>query len=113
MGKWFKRGAIAAGVLVVLIAGAVFAGLQLADRKMARKVDVKVQAVALPTDEASLLRGKYLFASRGCVDCHGATGAGRVFVDNGSDMRIKGPNITAGSGGVVAAYRPEDWVRAI
>jgi mono/diheme cytochrome c family protein len=113
MGKWFKRGAIAAGVLVVLIAGAVFAGLQLADRKMARRVDVKVQAVALPTDEASLLRGKYLFASRGCVDCHGATGAGRVFVDNGSDMRIKGPNITAGSGGVVAAYRPEDWVRAI
>jgi mono/diheme cytochrome c family protein len=113
MGKWLKRGAIAAGVLVVLLAAAVFAGLQLADRRMARHVEVPVRPVALATDAGALERGKYLFASRGCVDCHGANGAGRVFVDNGSDLRIKGPNITAGSGGVVAGYRPEDWVRAI
>ena len=113
MGRWLKRGAIAAGVLVVLAAAAVFAGLQLAERKMARQVPVAVRAVALPTDDATLLRGKYLFASRGCVDCHGANGAGQVFADNGSDLRIKGPNITTGSGGVVAAYRPEDWVRTI
>jgi mono/diheme cytochrome c family protein len=113
MRRWLKRGAIAAGALVVLAAAAVFAGLQLAERRMARQVAVTVQPVALPGDEASLQRGKYLFASRGCVDCHGANGAGRVFADNGSDLRIKGPNITTGSGGVVAAYRQDDWVRAI
>ena len=107
MGRWLKRGALAAGVLVVLGAIAVFAGLQLADRRMARQVAVQVQPVALPTDDASLQRGKYLFSSRGCVDCHGATGIGRVFADNGGDLRIKGPNITTGKGGVVAGYRAD------
>lgn len=113
MGKWIKRGALALGALVLLAGAAIFAGLQLADRRMARQVAVQVQPVALRTDAATLDRGRYLYASRGCVDCHGANGGGRVFVDNGSDLRIKGPNITTGSGGVVAAYQPVDWVRAI
>lgn len=113
MGKWLKRGAVALAVLAGVLAVAVFGGLEMAQRKMAREVRVDVQPVALRSDAGALERGKYLFSSRGCVDCHGANGAGRVFVDNGSDLRIKGPNITRAAGGVVAAYRPEDWVRAI
>src|SRR5678815_1383495 len=113
MGKWIKWGALALGVLLVLAAAGVATGLQLAERKMARKVDVTVQPVALGSDTAALQRGKYLFSSRGCADCHGANGTGKVFVDNGKDLRIKGPNITTGSGGVVAAYQPADWVRTI
>ena len=113
MGKWIKRGALALGVLLVLAAAGVATGLQLAERKMARKVAVDVQPVALGSDTAALQRGKYLFSSRGCADCHGANGTGKVFVDNGKDLRIKGPNITTGSGGVVAAYQPADWVRTI
>ena len=113
MGKWIKRGAIALGVLLVLAAAGVATGLQLAERKMARKVTVNVQPVALGSDAAALQRGKYLFSSRGCMDCHGANGAGKVFVDNGKDLRIKGPNITTGAGGVVAGYQPVDWVRTI
>ena len=113
MGKWVKRAALALGVLLVLAAAAVAIGLQLAQRKMARQVAVNVLPVALPTEPAALERGKYLYASRGCTDCHGANGTGRVFVDNGKDLRIKGPNITTGAGGVVAAYQPTDWVRSI
>lgn len=113
MGKWMKRGALALGVLVLLAAAGVFAGLQLADRRMARQVALQVQPVALRNDAATLERGRYLYTSRGCVDCHGANGGGRVFADNGSDLRIKGPNITTGSGGVVASYQTADWVRAI
>lgn len=105
--KWLGIGVLALGLLLVL---AVFAGLQLADSKIRRKVEVTPAPVALRTDAAGLERGRYLYASRGCVDCHGANGAGRVLVDNG-DVRIKGPNITGGPGGVVAAYRPEDWVQ--
>jgi len=75
-------------------------------------VDIKVQPVPGATGDQALARGKYLYASRGCVDCHGANGAGRTFVDDGS-LRIAGPNITTGPGGVVAAYQPVDWVRAI
>jgi mono/diheme cytochrome c family protein len=114
MRTWLKRGAIALLALVVLAGGAVFAGLQLADSKMKRKVDVAVQPVALRTDAQALERGKYLFSSRGCVDCHGANGAGRLFVDDvKSGVRIKGPNISPGPGSVVAQYQAADWVRAI
>jgi mono/diheme cytochrome c family protein len=110
MKKWIKWTAAGAGTLVVLAAGAGVVGYQLAERKMARKVDVAVKPVAYASDAQALERGKYLFESRGCVDCHGANGAGRIFVDNGS-LRIAGPNISPA--GVTAAYKPEDWVRTI
>lgn len=113
MKKWFKRAAAALIALTLLAGAAVFAGLQLADSKMQRKVDVAVQPVAQRSDAHSLERGKYLFASRGCVDCHGANGAGKVFVDDGKSLRIKGPNISPGPGSVVSQYQPHDWVRAI
>ncbi len=101
MRKWMRRAAIAAGVLVLGIAGVVAAGLHLADRKASRVVEVKVAPVPLRSDAQAVERGRYLYASRGCVDCHGAGGGGRVFVDDGS-LRIAGPNITSGPGGVVA-----------
>lgn len=113
MGKWFKRAGIVAAALVLLAGALVAAGLQLAQRRMARHVAVEVAQVPLRTDAAGLERGRYLYLSRGCTDCHGANGAGRVFVDDGSALRIKGPNITAGPGGVVGDYRTQDWVRAI
>ena len=113
MGTWLRRAAIALGLLVLLAAAAVAAGVQLADRKMRRTVDVQVQPVAWREDAQSLERGRYLFQSRGCTDCHGSNGAGHVFADDGKGLRIKGANITRGPGGMVAAYQPQDWVRAI
>ena len=114
MKKWFKWAAVALVALAVLAGGAVFAGLRLADGKMQRKVEVAVQPVALRSDAQALERGKYLFSSRGCVDCHGANGAGKLFVDDPkSGVRIKGPNISPGPGSLVAQYQPADWVRAI
>jgi cytochrome c553 len=113
MKTWLKRIGALLAALLVLAAGAVFAGLQLADGKMKRKVDVAVQPLAARDDAQSLERGKYLFSSRGCVDCHGANGAGKLFVDDGKGLRIKGPNISPGKGSVTAQYQPQDWVRAI
>ena len=113
MNKWIRRGAIGVTTMAVLAAGAVFAGLQMADRRMHRTVEVKVQPVALRTDAASIERGKYLYGSRGCADCHGANGGGHTFVDTPDGLKIKGPNISPGPGNVVASYQPVDWVRAI
>ncbi|MBK0394214.1 c-type cytochrome [Ramlibacter algicola] len=112
MRKWAKRAGIALGVMVLLAAAAAVVGVQLADHRMQRVVDVRVQAVAYRADAQAVERGRYLYQSRGCVDCHGANGAGRVFVDDGA-LRIKGPNISPGPGNVVAAYQPVDWVRTI
>jgi mono/diheme cytochrome c family protein len=111
MKRWIKWTAGVVGAVVLLGAGAAAVGWQMADRKMARKVEVAVKPLPYVSDAQSLERGKYLFESRGCVDCHGANGGGRVFVDDGKSLKIAGPNIT--SGGTTTAYKPEDWVRAI
>jgi len=111
--RWMRVLARSLGALAALAALAVGAGLYLAERKMQRKVEVPVQPVAMRSDGAALERGRYLYASRGCVDCHGADGAGRLFLDDGNGLRIAGPNITSGPGGVVAGYHPVDWVRSI
>jgi len=113
MKKWWKRLALGLGILVVLAVAAVAAGLQLAESRMARKVEVNVRPVAYTTDAASLERGRYLFVSRGCVGCHGANGGGRSFVEDGNGLHIRGANISPAPGSAVAGYKPEDWVRAI
>jgi mono/diheme cytochrome c family protein len=106
--KWFLW---IVALLTLLLVGAVLIGLQMGERKRMRVITVQVAPVAYVTDAAALERGRYLFESRGCAECHGANGAGREFVNDGKGTRIAGPNITPT--GVVAKYTPEDWVRTI
>ena len=113
MRNWLKIGSIAALGLITLGASVVAAGLVLAERKPDRRDAVSVDPLVYTIDASSLERGRYLFASRGCVDCHGADGLGRMFVDDGAGTRLRGPNITAGRGSVVVNYQGEAWVRAI
>jgi mono/diheme cytochrome c family protein len=102
----------AAGLLAVL--GLLAVGvIVLSQRKYERTVDIKVAPVAYVDTPDAVARGKYLFESRGCAECHGSDGAGRVFIDDGASMRARSPNITRGAGGVVGKYTEVDWVRAI
>lgn len=112
MKSWIRRGLIGLALLAALAGLAVFAGAQLGARRAERHVDVPVQPLALRSDAAAIERGRYLYASRGCADCHGASGAGQVFVDSGG-VKLAGSNISPGSGSVVARYQPADWVRTI
>lgn len=112
MNKWLKWSVIGVVGIVVLGVATLEFGAYLGDRKTQRHIDVAVVAVAVPTDAASVERGHYLFTTRGCADCHGASGAGRAFIDKG-DMYVKAPNISPGAGNVVSGYRGEDWVRTI
>lgn len=107
--RWTLVGAVG---LVLAAAAAVATGLTLAESKRTRKVEVAVLPVALPTDAAALERGRYLYQTRGCIDCHGTDGAGRTVVDQ-DGLKIVGPHIGNGEGSVTAAYRTEDWVRAV
>ena len=102
--KWTAGGALLLGVVVVATATS---GLYLAEQKRNRYIDIKPRPVAYTTDAQTIERGRYLYASRGCTDCHGAQGTGREFVNDGKGTRIVGPNITPA--GVVARYQPEDW----
>ncbi len=104
-------------VLIALLSIVVFAALAIGyamfqtDRKLNRKIDINVVPVAYVSTPDALAQGKYLFDSRGCGECHGARGEGRVMIDDPQGFFIRTPNIT--SGGVTAAYTERDWVRAI
>jgi len=107
------RALIALAAVASLAGAALFAGSLLAERKMQRQVEVSVSGVALRDDAPARERGRYIYAFRGCVDCHGADGAGRMFIDDGHGMRVAGPNISPGPGSVVANYGAQDWERSI
>ncbi len=113
MNPWIRRSLLTAAGLAAFAACGLALGAWLGERKLQRHVDVSVAAVALPTDAASLERGRYLYASRGCAECHGASGAGHAVIDDGHGFLVKAPDITSGRGGVVAGYTPADWVRTI
>jgi mono/diheme cytochrome c family protein len=113
MNKWLKRSLVAIAALFVLGAAGLALGSYLGDRKAQRRVEVSVAAVTIPADAANLERGRYLFSSRGCAECHGANGGGREFINDGKSMVVKSPNISTGPGSVVVNYSAVDWVRTI
>ena len=104
MKTWIKRTLIGTVALVGVAAVAVFGMATLGDRKLERKIEVDVAAVPLVGDPASLERGGYLYRSRGCGDCHGLDGAGKVVVEDGG-MLIRAPNLTGGPGGVTGGVQ--------
>ena len=97
--------------LVVLIGLALGYGVFRAEQKLNRKVDINPPPVAYAATPEALAQGKYLFDSRGCGECHGARGEGRVLIDAPNGFFVRTPNITPG--GATARYREDDWVRAI
>ena len=64
------------------------------ERALARHYAVQDPPLALPTDPAALEHGKHLFETRGCSDCHGPQGEGRLVMDAGPLARLVAPNIT-------------------
>ena len=112
MNRWLKRGALVALILVLGLGALVAAGLVMGEQRIARRIDFKVTPVSLRSDAAAVERGRYLFGSRACVDCHGANGGGATLVDDGKGLKLAGSNLTAGNPRM-AKYQPADWVRSI
>ncbi|WP_284614848.1 c-type cytochrome [Aquabacterium humicola] len=114
MKRWIK---ITLGTVIALVAaGAATVGI--AEHRgttlQSRTVDIARRPLAFSDDAATLERGRYLYLSRGCADCHGANAGGRTFVDDPkSGLKLAGPNISPRPDGVVARYRGEDWERAL
>jgi mono/diheme cytochrome c family protein len=64
--------------------------------------------------ERALERGKHLVESRyACSACHGLDFGGGVMVDDPAIGRLLAPNLTTGSGGRTAGFRPADWDRMV
>jgi mono/diheme cytochrome c family protein len=110
--RWLKRAGLALVVLLAAGAAVTAWALHRADARMTRTLSLPAYPLPLRDDAASLARGRYLYESRGCADCHGLDGAGRLFVNDG-ELRLAGPNISPGPGNVVSHYKAEDWERLI
>lgn len=105
---------VASIVALPLLVGAAVAAVHLlADRKAQRTVTVQVPTVPYVSDAAAVERGRYLYATRGCAECHGAQGNGKVVIDDPNGLFVRSANITAGQGSAVRDHGPVDWVRAI
>lgn len=114
MPRWFKRSLVGVAALALVAAGTIGAGAAIGQAKRHRIVAVSAHPIDLRADAGRIERGRYLFTSRGCSECHGANGAGRVVIDDTAHgMRVVSPNISPGAGSVVQAYRAEDWERTV
>ncbi len=107
--KWVGI-ALGAIVVLVLIAGAfIYFGGQ---SKLKQTYAVQVENVAIPTDAASLARGKHLVTVM-CQGCHGENLAGTDFFNDPAMGVIHALNLTRGKGGIGAAYSDADFVRVL
>lgn len=112
-----KRGVgilVAAIVAIPVVLGIAVVAVNLwSEHKADRVIAVHPAPVAYASGEAAITRGGYLFRSRGCSQCHGVDGGGKVVIDDPNGLHVVSPNITIGPGSVVSGYTEVDWVRAI
>lgn len=89
--KWL---AIALAIVVVGIAGLLGVSWAVTGKAMSRTFVVKDPPLRVDPNADLLQRGRHLFDTRGCGDCHGAQGAGRVLLDDPVLGRIVPSNLT-------------------
>ena len=110
-GRWLRRIAKVLGALIaalVVVAVGVFVA---SERRIHRRFEVAGDPLEIPTGAEHVTRGERLARSRGCMDCHGADGAGQVFLRAMPVMELRPANITPG--GATASWQGRDWTRAV
>jgi cytochrome c553 len=100
---------LAAIVGALILMAATLTGLS--NRTLSRRFEVTPAPIVIPTDSASIERGRHLgTAITKCVECHGED-LGGVAMDLGPMGTFPAANLTSGRGG--RQRSDADWVRAI
>ncbi len=114
MGKILKWVGIFIGVLLGLALLALASIYYITETQLNKKYDIQVETIKVPTDQASIDRGRHLVTTMGfCTECHGENYAGQVWDDGPLVGRLAVSNLTTGKGGIGSTFTDEDWVRAI
>lgn len=109
--KWVG---IVVGALVVVIVCLGVWFYAKSNRAIARTFTIDQPALAIPTDSASIQRGRHIASAvSSCIDCHAEHLGGQMVIDQAPFMRLGAPNLTRGAGGVGATLTDADFVRAI
>ncbi len=135
MKRLLRLSAIAAGALVLLLAGGWLWASSTTEEILAR--DIETHEVGFPVPfpltpeeldaadvapaeadrvarERAIERGRHLVESRyACTECHGADFGGGVMVDDPLLGRLLGPNLTTGEGGLPPDHPAAEWDRIV
>ena len=90
MKRAFKGIGIALGTLVVAVLLIVFG---VSEYRLRQTFDIAATPIDVPTDSASLERGRHVYLTRGCQGCHGPDTEGKVFFDEPRIARLVAPNV--------------------
>ena len=114
MRRWVRRLGLALGGLVGLFLLLVVALCVISYVRQQRTYTLVIPRLAIPSDSATVERGRHLVTAVGfCTDCHATDLGGKVLVDRLLTGRLAAANLTSGTGGLGANYTDEDLVRAI
>lgn len=98
-------------VLVLLVMAFGFYMMTQGANRFDQTWDTPVEMVAVSDDSSSVALGQFIAESHGCQGCHSPDYSGQVMADAPPFLMVA-PNLTAGAGGIGAAYSDEDWVRS-
>ena len=114
MRKVLKWVGIVLGSLIALLLVAVLAIYFIGSRRLMVRGELPGEAFTIPTSAEALARGEYLMSGvTGCTGCHGENLGGTEFINDPAIGLLWAPNLTAGQGGVAAAYTDADWERSV
>ncbi len=112
--KIFKWIGLAVGTVIGLLLVALVAIYLLSSLRLNKTYTIPSAALTISTDAATLAEGQRQFSTRGCIDCHGSDGGGKMVVDDPLVGTVMASNLTSGIGGVAGQYQTSrDWEWAI
>lgn len=71
------------------------------------------EKLSIPTDSATIARGKHLVAIKGCEDCHGTDLSGKIMINDAAIGTLAASNLTKGKGGLPSSYSNDNWLTAL
>lgn len=114
MTRWPRRLLIAAVLVVLVVTFGASTVYISTERKLKEVHDLPMALIEIPTDSASLERGRHLATAVSvCVDCHGPDLGGKVFIEDPAIGLLVASNLTQGAGGVGDRYTDQELARAI
>ncbi len=109
--RWIRIGVLSLAGLLLVAVVAIYVASSI---RLNKGYQVAAESIAIPSDAASIARGRHLATSIGqCVDCHGDNLAGREFLNAPGVVRASSVNLTSGAGGIGRMFSDIDWVRAL
>lgn len=108
--KW--TGTALLGIAILLIAAFTVISYQFRQRSD-KTYHFSKHTLTIPSDSATINRGRHLILTKGCNDCHGSQLEGKVMMNDFPMGRLSASNLTSGKGGIDQDYTTADWLTAL